>query len=175
MAQLIMKRPAGGVRPASDIPVRTAGGADAEGLGRLLGRAFPEMEWSAARARNDLLDAADVTATFVAESDGIIVATASSRHFDLRFPEAGYVHWVGVDPELRGEGYFDAVMAAVIDQFARENRPLAVLETDDIRLPAISAYLRIGFIPTYPWIDHEERWSAIFALLAEARRARRNG
>ncbi len=175
MAQLVMKWPEGGTPPTSAIPVRRAVPGDADDLAQLLGRAFPEMEWPPARASEQLLDAADVTATFLAEHEGAILATASARRFDQRFPGAGYVHWVAVDPEARGGGYFDAVMAAVMGQFAEEGRQVAVLETDDVRLPAISAYLRLGFIPTYPWPDHEARWSAIFSQLAQTRRARRNG
>src|SRR5204862_5946981 len=108
MAQLVMKRPATeGVVPQS--PVRTATLADAEGLGRLLGSAFPEMEWSAERARRDLLEAPDVKSTFVVEENGKLLATASARYFVARFPDGGYVHWVGVDPAARGRGLFDVV------------------------------------------------------------------
>jgi hypothetical protein len=48
-----------------------------------------------------------------------------------------------------------------------------MLETDDHRLPAISAYHRLGYVPQYTEADHEGRWSAIFSTLAEARRSKR--
>ena len=172
MAQLVMKRPAGdGVAQQSS--VRTANSADAEALGRLLGAAFPEMEWSAERARKDLLEASDVKSTFVVEEGGKLLATASARYFVARFPDGGYVHWVGVDPAARGRGLFDVVMAAVQQQFNADGKPVAFLETDDQRLPAIAAYLRLGYVPHYTESDHEGRWSRIFTQLAEGRRGKR--
>lgn len=178
MAQLLMKRPAeiGGApaqRGPLDIALRTAVSADAERLARLLAAAFPEMEWSAERARRDLLDATDVTDTYVVESDGELVATASCRHLDARFPGAGYVHWVAVDPTRRGSGLADVVMQAVMQRFVAQGRPEIVLETDDQRLAAIGAYLRLGFVPQYPDSEHESRWSRLFTQLAEGRKGKR--
>jgi mycothiol synthase len=131
------------------------------------------MEWSAERARNDLLEAPDVKSTFVVEEDGTLLATASARYFTARFPDGGYVHWVGVDPAARGRGLFDVVMAAVQQQFDADGKPVAFLETDDQRLPAIAAYLRLGYVPQYTEGDHEARWSKIFTQLAEGRRGKR--
>lgn len=175
MAQLIMKRPTlAPPTPSTGPTARRAGMGDAEALARLLGAAFPEMGWDAARARRDLLEADDVKATFLVEADGRALGTASARYFEARFPGAGYVHWVGVDPAARGSGVFDAVMAAVHGQFTADGRTVAFLETDDQRLPALSAYLRLGYVPQYTEPDHEQRWSAIFTTLAAARRSARN-
>ncbi len=161
--------PAAGEQQAS-ASIRPARPADASALARLLGVAFPEMDWPAERARTALLDAPDVTATFVVEEDGALLATASCRHVDDRFPSLGYVHWVAVDPKARGRGLFDLVMGSVMERFKADGRPIAVLETDDKRLPAIAAYLRLGFVPQYTEPDHEERWSRIFTALAAGRR-----
>jgi GNAT superfamily N-acetyltransferase len=189
MAQLVMKRPEKSTpltenqgtsqrgSPADDraaaLSCRTATAADAEALAKLLKSAFPEMEWDAARARRDLLDADDVRRTFVVEQHGELLGTASARYFEKRFPGVGYVHWVAVDPAARGRGIFDAVMAAVHRQFLEDGRSIAFLETDDHRLPAIAAYLRLGYVPQYTETDHEGRWSAIFTTLAEGRRGKR--
>ena len=158
---------------AQTTKVRSATAADANALARLLAAAFPEMTWDAERARKDLLDAPDVKATFVVEEGGALLATASARYFDERFPGVGYVHWVAVDPAARGRGLFDVVMDAVQTQFETDGRPIAFLETDDARLPAIAAYLRLGYVPQYMEPDHEARWSAIFSQLAEGRREKR--
>jgi mycothiol synthase len=181
MAQLIMKRPERSTPSTGSPPdqglagpeCRVATAADAEALARVLKSAFPEMEWDAARARRDLLDADDVKRTFVVEQDGQLLGTASARYFEQRFPGVGYVHWVAVDPVARGRGIFDAVMAAVHQQFFDDGRSIAFLETDDHRLPAIAAYLRLGYVPQYTEPDHEGRWSAIFTTLAEGRKGRR--
>lgn len=174
MAQLVMKRPGLDLAAIPDSPnVRTAGEPDAEGLARVFKLAFPEMEWDSARARRELLDADDVKETFVAAENGQVFGTASARYFEQRFPGVGYVHWVAVDPAARGRGIFDAVMAAVHHQFVSDGRTVAFLETDDHRLPAISAYLRLGYVPQYTEPDHEARWSVIFTKLAEGRRRKR--
>jgi mycothiol synthase len=174
MAQLVMKHPGLDVGAIPDSPdVRIATAADADGLVRVFKAAFPEMEWDAARARKDLLEADDVKETFVVAESGQILGTASARYFEKRFPGAGYVHWVAVDPVARGRGIFDAVMAAVHRQFLADGRTIAFLETDDHRLPAISAYLRLGYVPQYTEADHEARWSAVFTTLANGRRSKR--
>lgn len=174
MAQLVMKRPTLVPLPVNGPPVRIAGPADAGLLSTLLAAAFPEMPWDAARARQDLLEAEDVRCTFIVEEAGKALGTASARYHEARFPGVGYVHWVGVDPRARGRGVFDAVMNAVHTRFIEDGRFVAFLETDDLRLPAISAYLRLGYVPQYTEPDHEQRWSTIFATLANARRAARN-
>jgi mycothiol synthase len=166
-----MKRPPTPLPPESSGSVRGAGAGDAEALARLLGAAFPEQEWSVERARLDLLDAPDVPVTFVIEEGGEIVATASVR-YNERFPESGYVHWVAVDPRHRGKRLGTIVMDAVIRRFLADGRNSSVLETDDMRLPAIASYLGQGFIPSYSDDDHEDRWSRVFVQMAQSRRSR---
>ena len=175
MQQLVMKHPSlTRTTPFEGLTVRVAAQHDAEALASLLSVAFPEMEWDAARVERDLLKAEDVQATFFVEEKGRALGTASARYFDTRFPGVGYVHWVGVDPVARGRAVFDAVMSAVHDRFSADGRTVAFLETDDRRLPAISAYLRLGYVPQYTEPDHERRWSTIFTALAAARRSARN-
>ena len=173
MAQLLMRSPpdAEAPPPSPSPQVRLAQPGDAERLGRLLAAAFPEMSWDAERARRDLLESNEVAATFVIEAGGALVATASCRN-NPAFPGAGYVHWVAVDPTRRGGGHFDGVMGAVMHRFDADGLSEVVLETDDPRLPAISAYLRLGFVPQYRDTDHELRWSRVFRQLAESRRTR---
>ncbi len=171
MAQLQMVRPrAEPVSASSGATVRAAVGDDADQLAVLLTRAFPESPWDAAKVRRELLDAADVEQTYVVARDGAIVATASARDHG-KYPGEGYVHWVAVAPEARGGGLFEAVMGAVLAGFAASGRP-AMLETDDPRLPAIGAYLRLGFVPRYVEADHPARWSKVFMALAAARHAK---
>ena len=172
MAQLVMKRPPGAapLPPESPIEVREATRGDAEGIARVLGAAFPELEWDIARADKDLFDPEDVAATYVVEEHGRIVATASVRYHE-RFSGAGYVHWVGVDPAQRGRRLGTVVMERVMRRFLADGRTFSILETDDFRLPAIASYLGQGFIPHYTDPDHEERWSKVFEQLALGRRA----
>ncbi len=170
MAQLVMKRPpAAPPPPESPIIVREATREDAAELVRLLGAAFPELEWDVARTFRDLFDAPDVPVTYVIADNDRLVATASVRYHE-RFPGAGYVHWVGVDPAARGRRLGTVVMARVMRRFLSDGRTFSILETDDFRLPAIASYLGQGFIPYYTDSDHEERWSRVFEQLAHGRR-----
>jgi mycothiol synthase len=174
MAQLVMKRPPGAAElpPESPIKVREATRADAAAIAQLLGEAF-EQPWDVARAQSDLFDAVEVAAVYVIEEHGRIIATASVRYHP-RFPDSGYVHWVGVDPAQRGRRLGTVVMARVMRRFAADGRTSSILETDDFRLPAIISYLGQGFIPHYAEPDHEERWSKVFEQLAQARRTKGN-
>jgi mycothiol synthase len=175
MAQLVMKRPPGAapLPPESPVKVREATPADAEAIGKLMALAFPELEWDAARANKDLFDAPDVPVTYVVDEGDKIIATASVRYHE-RFPGAGYVHWVGVDPAQRGRRLGAVVMARVMRRFAADGRSFSILETDDFRLPAIASYLGQGFVPHYTDPDHEERWSKVFEQLAQGRRTAGN-
>lgn len=175
MAQLVMKRPPGAapLPPESPVTVREATRGDAAALARLLGAAFPELQWDVARVDKDMFDPADVPATYVVDEGGRIVATASVR-YNERFPGAGYVHWVGVDPAQRGRRLGTIVMARVMRRFVADGRTFSILETDDFRLPAITSYLGQGFIPHYTESDHEDRWSKVFEQLAQGRRTAGN-
>jgi mycothiol synthase len=171
MSQLMMYRPpaAPPLGPESPIVVRQAGKADAAPMARLLGAAFPELQWDVARAHKDLLEAPDVPAVFVIEDGADLIATASVR-YQQRFPESGYVHWVAVDPKHRGKRLGNVVMERVLRRFFADGRRTAILETDDVRLPAITSYLGLGFVPRYADPDHEDRWSQVFGQLAQSRR-----
>jgi ribosomal protein S18 acetylase RimI-like enzyme len=171
MAQLVMYRPIGAnpLPEESAVPVRAATRADGPQMAAVLGAAFPEMKWDEARVHADLTDATDVPVTFVIEERGKIVATASVR-YNPKFPDSGYVHWVGVDPAHRGKQLGTVVMAKVMRRFLADGYKTVILETDDFRLPAIASYLGQGFIPHYTETDHEERWSKVFEQLAQSRR-----
>lgn len=179
MAQLQMRLPDLSLVPAAPVPAmefapRHAVLDDAGALGRLLGAAFPEAPWSADRARVELLDEPSVVEVLVIDGEQGLLATASARYVD-RFPGAGYVHWVGTEPQARGRELGRAVVLAVLGRFREDGMSAAVLETDDDRLPAIAAYLGLGFVPAYAEPGHEARWSAVFFnLAAHRRRARGN-
>lgn len=175
MAQLQMKLPSlAGVLPDARPDLRVATDRDAKALARLLGAAFPELEWSGDRARRDLFGDASVAAIYVIDGPDGLLATASAR-YHAPFPGVGYVHWVGVDPAVRGRALGTVVMNAAMARFVADGFSSAVLETDDTRLPAITSYLAQGFVPQYPDASHEARWSAVFAAQAAWRRARREG
>jgi mycothiol synthase len=172
MAQLLMRRPhlreLPTVRPLpTGYRVREwAGMADLPSLNATLQEAFAEP-WDEARARRELLDVPGVKAIYVIEYDGKVVGTASSKLVPDLFPGSGYVHWVAVAGDHLRRGLAAVLLNRVLHDFIERDYHDAVLETDDHRLPAISAYLRFGFLPIYDvrGEHHRERWSAIFQRL----------
>jgi mycothiol synthase len=95
------------------------------------------------------------------------VATAT----DKRLPESevGYLHMVAVAPPYRGRGLGRCISLAALLHMRERGCREAVLDTDDLRLPAIRMYLGLGFVPEMVGADHAERWRAIFAELGAAR------
>lgn len=170
--QLLMRRPR-----LDDLPSRPelpAGYAlrllredEDKALAALLRSAFPEMTWSAETARKALIDAPDVAATYVVDHDGTPVATASARFMPDRFPGSGYLHWVGVHAEHRGRSFGALVTIRVLQHFKEAGCRDSVLETDDLRLPAIRLYLNLGYVPEYSDPSHPARWEKVLEQLGE--------
>jgi mycothiol synthase len=169
MHSLLMRRPDLDDLPPAPTGVELATNADADGLGQLLDASFAE-DWDSARVHRDLLDDATVGATYLLREGDRIVATASARVLPQDYPGAGYLHWVASDPHVRGRGLGRAVTIAVLHRFAEDELRSTVLETDDERLPAISVYLGLGYVPQYRDASHEDRWSRIFRELNDVRR-----
>ena len=113
-----------------------------------------------------------MAAVYVIDGPEGLLATAAAR-YHAPYPGVGYVHWVGVDPTARGRALGAVVMNAVLARFVADGLTAAVLETDDVRLPAITSYLAQGYVPQYPEAGHEGRWSAVFAALAAWRQGKR--
>ena len=139
--------------------------SDAELLAAMMQRAFPEMTWTTKQVAEWLVTPPEVEKTFVIEQSGEVVATASCLINFEKFPETGYVHWVGADPAHSGKKLGLLVTEAALRAFAQSGCKCAVLETDDFRLPAISVYLRMGFVPDKWHESHPERWEKILAVM----------
>jgi ribosomal protein S18 acetylase RimI-like enzyme len=169
MLSLLMRRPDLDDLPPAPANVELATDADADSLSQLLDASFAE-DWDSARVHRDLLDDKTVQATYLLREGDRIVATASARVLPEEYPGAGYLHWVASDPQLRGRGLGRAVTIAVMRHFVEDELASTVLETDDERLPAISVYLGLGYVPQYRDASHEDRWSKIFRALNDHRR-----
>ena len=174
MSQLLMRRPRlDDLPPIPPLPpgftLRTFEPQDLEPLAALLQRAFEDPNWTPEKVRQTLVDAPDVMKIYVIDHEGRPVATASARLVPDRFPGSGYLHWVGVDPEYRGQRLGAIVSLAVLHEFARMGCQDAVLETDDHRLAAIKIYQEMGFEPVHTDESHILRWAKIASdLLAAA-------
>jgi mycothiol synthase len=146
--------------------LRVAGPEDTLALANLLQTAFPELVWTPETVRERLLDDPNVPTTFVitATATGALVATASVQRQPGK-EGIGTVHWVGGDPERKGQGLGGLITLAVLQEMVRTGFVAADLSTDDFRLPAIKTYLRLGFVPAYTDSSHWERWEALDSAL----------
>ena len=176
--QLHMRRPTLDGLPSLEIPdgfaLRDATVADLSALAVLLAAAFPELDWPESKAHSQLfadLTVKKVLVIYEAES-GKLAATAAARLLPEKYPNAGYVHWVGADPALRGRGLGRLVSLAVLHAFREMGCTSSVLDTDDFRLPAIKTYLALGFSPEPLDPSHEARWAALDGSFAKSRAAR---
>jgi mycothiol synthase len=144
--------------------LRLAGNADIDELADVLSESYGEP-WDTARVKSELMDAPDVVATWVASDSQGIVAVASERLLPSQYPDAGYVHWVGVLPRARGHRLGALVTAQCMIGFAERGLSTVVLETDDFRVPAVITYLRLGFVPSYRSVEEQQAWSTLFPNL----------
>jgi mycothiol synthase len=172
LPQLFMRLP-----ELSDLPaapplqpgyaLRPAAPADHGQLAELLSEAFGDA-WNAERVAGEFSPGNGVEATYVVVSPAGVVATASARRLPGRYPEAGYVHYVGARASERGRRLGEVVTRRVLVHFAAAGLDQAVLETDDFRLPAVRTYLRLGFVPEPREPGDVLRWSRVLRNVARA-------
>jgi len=171
MNSLVMRRADLSALPALPAPLdgfvlRLARGEDREPLAEVMAAAFPEMVWDAARVDSELLGDTNVTATFVVEHRGQVIATASVLLEPNNSPGTGVIHWVAVHPEQQGKRLGYLVSLVVLHEFVRQGCRDALLRTDDHRLPAIKTYLGLGFLPNDADPTHQDRWARVNERLA---------
>lgn len=143
--------------------LRCASAADLPALTGLFSAAFPEMLWTPKGLHDSLFADTTVKETYVIEDPvkDALIATASVRLLPERFPNTGYLHWVGAHPLYQGKKLGKAVTLAVLHDFARRGLTSAVLETQDFRAAAIRVYRGLGFVPEMAHESHAARWEAI--------------
>lgn len=181
--QLFMRLPALSDLPAArpldpGYTLRRAVPGEYGQLAELLAEAFGDS-WDAERVATEFSPGNGVEAIYVVVSPAVVsqavvsqagaarvVATASARYLPDRYPEAGYVHYVGVRVSERGRRLGEAVTRRVLAHFADAGLDQAVLETDDFRLPAVRTYLRLGFVPEPCAPGHDLRWSKVLRNLS---------
>ena len=102
----------------------------------------------------------------VVEETDHIVATAMATHDPtwLR-PFSGEVGWVAGDPAHKGRGLGSAVVAGVTARFIEIGYPSIHLFTEHYRLPALSIYLRLGYLPFLYRAEMVDLWQGACAAL----------
>jgi mycothiol synthase len=104
---------------------------------------------------------------FFLAADDDYIATATDKW--LPELEVGYLHMVAVAPPYGGKGLGRFISLAALLHMRERGCQQAMLDTDDFRLPAISTYLGLGFVPDLLAANHAERWRAIFAEISASR------
>ncbi len=172
MSCLLMRRPNLDDLPAmpsleEGYQLRLAQPGEAEAIAVLLQGAFDDTEWTVDKVRKELLDAKDVVKTFIVDYRGVSVATASLRISD-EFPGSGYLHWVASHPAHRRKNLGLVVCLACMYAARERSCSSAVLETQEMRIPAIGLYKKLGFEPVYREPSDGERWLLVLSNLAAA-------
>ena len=167
--QLFMRQPdLSGLPPAPPLEpgyvLRPAVPGDHEQLASLLSEAYGDP-WDAQRVAGEFSPGNGVEATYVVAGPSGVVATAAARRLPERYPDAGYLHYVGARSSERGKRLGEVVTRQVLAHFAAAGLHQVVLETDDFRRPAIWTYLRLGFVPEPRVPGDAVRWSRVLSGL----------
>lgn len=123
--------------------------------------------WTVERVTADLTSRPqfDPQGLFFVERDGQTIGSACAWKPSAEEAEEGVVHMVCVLPKARGLNLGYTVTLAVLHYFRDHGFSFATLNTDDFRVPAVKAYLRLGFEPVYVDGSHHERWEKLFELI----------
>ena len=98
---------------------------------------------------------------FVILYDGKIVSNAQIQ-LGNHEPGTATLHAVCTDPAHRGKGLGKIITGAVMKNALERGLSTVYLTTDDFRIPAIRAYLKMGFLPVIFSEDICIRWKKIF-------------
>jgi ribosomal protein S18 acetylase RimI-like enzyme len=159
------------VRESRDpaIRLRAAGAADAPALGSLLQESFPDWDWTAERARAELIDGPSIRRVWLAHCGEAVIGTATERIVEKDGSKQGEVFWVAVSPASRGLGVGALVTSAVLAGFAEAGLSRALLDTQDDKAVAIGMYLQFGFIPSPRSEAEEVMWSQLVSAITSRR------
>jgi mycothiol synthase len=176
--QLRMRRPTLEDLPSAEPPfgyrLRTFRDGDEAAWGAIM--SAPDgigADWTVDKVRVSMMEQPQFAADglFFAICDAaaeLPVASATAWRVPADEYATGYVHMVGALPEHRGKGLGRLVTLATLHYFREHGFGDVILDTDDVRLPAIRTYLGLGFVPMYrqdPLSDHVSRWSSVMIAL----------
>lgn len=101
---------------------------------------------------------------FVILYNGKIVSNAQIQ-LGNHEPGTATLHAVCTDPAHRGKGLGKIITGAVMKNALDRGLSTVYLTTDDFRIPAIRAYLKMEFLPVIFSEDQRTRWKKIFEEL----------
>jgi mycothiol synthase len=102
----------------------------------------------------------------VHEESGELAAACMASHVPaLRHPDAGNLGWLATGRNYEGRGLGTVVASAVTNRLVEAGYNRIYLETHDEMIPAISVYLKLGWIPYLYSEEMVGRWESIFETL----------
>ncbi len=99
---------------------------------------------------------------YIADNDGNIAGSAAGL---IDENNVGVLHMVGVAKAYRGKGLSKPVCAAVVETLLRAGVKEVILRTDESRIPAIKAYLSLGFKPYLFEDGMRDKWRMVLSSL----------
>ena len=106
---------------------------------------------------------------FLIAPNGQCVGTSTAWYDDLDHdPRCGRVHWVAIHPAFQGRGLAKPLLTRTLQTLRELGHDHAYLLTSTGRIPAITLYLRYGFLPDIRSDAEAQAWTACAAALRPA-------
>ncbi len=127
------------------------------------------LAWEEEGVLSGTLAAALDDGFFVVEdlASGALVASCVAEHIThhRRHSESGRLGWLVTDPSHTGKGLGTITAASVTNRLVAAGYRRPFLGTEDLRLVAISIYLKLGWQPHIYRVGMEARWQHVFRRL----------
>ena len=99
---------------------------------------------------------------FICDSEGNEIGTATAWYDDIQNrKEYGRIHWVAIVPEMRGKGLSKSLMTILCNRLKELGHEKAYLTTATVKIPAISLYLKFGFLPEIKNEKDRSAWEEV--------------
>jgi mycothiol synthase len=157
------------VELADGYVLRTYREGDLAAWGRLIGECIGGQYDEAACRESLMMDTPQFAPedVFFLEKEGGVVGTACALRKHATGEGPGYLHMVAVDAAHRGHRLGRVLAVAALRRFRELGYRDVILQTDDFRLPAIRAYLDLGFAPVFTHDSHAARWREVYEKLGK--------
>jgi len=102
---------------------------------------------------------------FICDGNGKEIGTATAWYDNNHNGKVyGLVHWVAIIPSKQGKGLGKPLMMTVCNRLKELDYERAYLNTSTVRVPAISLYLKFGFMPKIENDRDKRVWEQFFIL-----------
>lgn len=117
---------------------------------------------------NNRIDLLPQRMIFICDKAGKEIATSAAWY---ETQDVGLVHWVAVIPAYQGCGLAKPLLSRTLGLFSGFGCLSAMLRTQAFRIPAISLYIKFGFVPLICDEQHAAVWRAVRDKFGDAEAA----